>query len=290
MIDTPSVARLPDGRLHLRHGPIELIIRAEGAPDECDNVYAAAVSEFPSILPALAGELEVLRTEISAAGPVPRSVVGERMVRACEPYHAHRVTPMAAVAGAVADHILETMCVAGSVRRAWVNNGGDIAVFLATGESFHCGLIPELTRRRIEGSIRLDSNTACRGIATSGRATRGHGGRSFSLGIADAVTVVAADAAAADVAATLIANHVDLPGHGGIRRVAACDIDPDSDLRNRRVVTDVAPLDPPEVDAAIARGAAMAERWVREMDIDSVAICLQGRKRLVGAAPLLQVA
>ena len=50
-----------------------------------------------------------------------------------------------------------------------------------------------------------------RGIATSGWR-----GRSFSLGIADAVTVLAATAAEADAAATVIANAVDLPGHPAI--------------------------------------------------------------------------
>ena len=64
-----------------------------------------------------------------------------------------------------------------------------------------------------------------RGIATSGWR-----GRSFSLGIADAVTVLADRAAAADAAATIIANAVDLPGHPAIVRVPACELAPDSDL------------------------------------------------------------
>ena len=50
-----------------------------------------------------------------------------------------------------------------------------------------------------------------RGVATSGWR-----GRSFSLGIADAVTVLARTGAAADAAATIIANAVDLPGHPAV--------------------------------------------------------------------------
>jgi ApbE superfamily uncharacterized protein (UPF0280 family) len=67
-------------------------------------------------------------------------------------------------------------------------------------------------------------------VATSGWRCKGKGGRSFSFGIADAVTVLAGSAAAADAAATVIANAVDLPGHGAITRRPASAIDPDSDL------------------------------------------------------------
>ena len=67
-----------------------------------------------------------------------------------------------------------------------------------------------------------------RGVATSGWR-----GRSFSLGIADAVTVLAATAAAADAAATIIANAVDLPGHPAIARRPASELEDDSDLGDR---------------------------------------------------------
>jgi uncharacterized protein len=78
---------------------------------------------------------------------------------------------------------------------------------------------------RMPGAIEITRDMPVRGIATSGR----HG-RSLSLGIADSVTVLAATAAAADAAATLIANAVDLPGHAAVRRAPACSLDPDSDL------------------------------------------------------------
>ena len=58
--------------------------------------------------------------------------------------------------------------------------------------------------RRRSGTIRIRHGDGVGGIATSGAR-----GRSFSLGIADSVTVLAEDAATADAAATLIANAVD---------------------------------------------------------------------------------
>ena len=80
----------------------------------------------------------------------------------------------------------------------------------------------------------IDADDPSRGVATSGR----HG-RSFSLGIADAVTVLARTASQADAAATIIANAVDLPGHPAIVRCPACDLQPDSDLGARLVTREV---------------------------------------------------
>ena len=112
-------------------------------------------------------------------------------------------------------------------------------------------MVGNLRRRRIDGTVELTADMPVRGIATSGAATKGAGGRSFSLGIADAVTVLAAIAAAADAAATIIANAVDLPGHPAIRRVPASEIDPDSDLGDRLVTVTVGRLFESEIRAAL---------------------------------------
>jgi len=116
-----------------------------------------------------------------------------------------------------------------------------------------------------------------RGIATSGWR-----GRSFSLGIADAVTVLADRAAAADAAATIIANSVDLPGHPAIVRVPARELAPDSDLGERPVTQAVGSLTAEEVDQALAAGTRTAERLVRMGLIRSTALCLREQVRVVG--------
>src|SRR3546814_18606802 len=87
------------------------------------------------------------------------------------------------------------------LKRAYVNDGGDIALHLALGESLACGMVAEIPDPRLNGRAVIAAETPIRGIATSGRATLGQGGRSFSLGIAEAVTGLAHSAAAADVAA-----------------------------------------------------------------------------------------
>jgi ApbE superfamily uncharacterized protein (UPF0280 family) len=278
-----QIAMLPDGRrLHLQHGPIDLIVEAFGARDEVERAYAQAVDAFGDVLPQLAKELPVLRTPLGAMPPIVDGPVARRMVTACWPYREGFITPMAAVAGSVADHVLQRMVRGVVVRRAYVNDGGDIAICLAPGETLTCGVAHDLTVPAIGGTIALTAEMPVRGIATSGRACKGRGGRSFSFGIADAVTVLAADAAAADAAATVIANAVDLPGHAAVRRVPASEIDPDSDLGDRLVTWDVAPLDRAEIEHALSAGAAKAESLRQAGHIYGAVLVLQRRFATVG--------
>jgi len=185
---------------------------------------------------------------------------------------------MAAVAGAVAEETLGTMTSAANLSRAYVNNGGDIALHLAPGEHFVAGMVERPDRPSLFGTAVLDSMQPVRGIATSGWR-----GRSFSLGIADAVTVLADRAAMADAAATIIANAVDLPGHPGVVRVPACDLAPDSDLGDRLVTQDVGELSSAEITAALDAGVFLAQSLLSEGFIGSAALHLRGDTRIVGA-------
>jgi hypothetical protein len=194
------------------------------------------------------------------------------------------ITPMAAVAGSVAEEILTAMTCAADLRRAYVNNGGDIALALAPGETLAVAMVDRPDRPSRFGSLRIDSAQPVRGIATSGWR-----GRSFSLGIADAVTVLAATAAEADAAATVIANAVDLPGHAAIVRRPALDLDPQSDLGGRPVTVAVGDLTPDEIDSALSDGAAAAERCRARDLIHAAALHLGGRTKLAGGTSLLQL-
>jgi hypothetical protein len=203
------------------------------------------------------------------------------MVAACAPHRAARVTPMAAVAGAVADHVLAAMTAGADLERAYANNGGDIAVYLAPGESLACGIVTDVAAPALDGQVTLTHDMPVRGVATSGRATHGQGGRSFSLGIADAVTVLARDAASADVCATLIANAVDLPGHAAIERIPARALDPDSDLGARAVTVNVGRLTGAEVAEALERGRRRAQSFERAGFIAGALLALRGRYAIV---------
>lgn len=276
---------LPDGRLHLQHGPIDVIARAWGEAEAVRAAYRAACDAFHGLLEALCAELPLLRRPLPA--PRPAGPVARRMHDAALPFAAAAfVTPMAAVAGAVADHLLAAMRAAAPLARAYVNDGGDIALHLGPGQSFRCGIVADLAAPGLDAVAAIRAEDRIGGIATSGRATKGSGGRSFSLGVADAVTVLARDAATADVAATLIANAVDLPGHPAVRRMPACDLDPDSDLGSRPVTVGLGPLTGDEIAAALDRGVTEAERFLARGLIAAAILFLRGERRVVGPAPL----
>jgi ApbE superfamily uncharacterized protein (UPF0280 family) len=278
-----QAALLPDGRrLHLQHGPIDLIVEAFGARDEVERAYAQAVDAFGDVLPRLVVELPILRTPLAAMPPAVDGPVAQRMVAACWPYREDFITPMAAVAGSVADHVLQRMVRGVVVQRAYVNDGGDIAICLAPSETLTCGVAHDVAAPALAGTIALSADMPVRGVATSGRACKGRGGRSFSFGIADAATVLAADAAAADAAATVIANAVDLPGHAAITRIPASTIDPDSDLGGRLVTWEVAPLDRTDIERALSAGAAKAESLRQAGHIYGAVLVLQRRFATVG--------
>ncbi|HYI82980.1 MAG TPA: UPF0280 family protein [Acetobacteraceae bacterium] len=284
MREGAAVQLLAGDRLHLQHGPIDIVLRAWGSRTAVADAYEAVVTRFRTVLDALVAELPELRKAMSDE-PRVEGAVAKRMVTACAPHRGVFITPMAAVAGAVADELLAAMTGAAPLRKAFVNDGGDIALHLAKGETMAVGVAADFSRGPVpalNGQVTLHAADGIGGIATSGSQ-----GRSFSLGIADSVTVLGTDAAGADAAATLIANAVDLPGHPAIRRTPARALDPDSDLGDRPVTTAVGPLEPDEVAAALAAGRACAEAMRRRGLIHDAALMLCGRTIVLGrsAAP-----
>lgn len=261
-------ARILSGdRLHLQHGPSDLIVWAEGAREVA---YRAATKRFSTIIGEIVSELPVLQERMSPLTLEPRGQVARRMHAACLPFTGiGYLTRMAAVAGSVADEILFAMRHQANLSKAYVNNGGDIALYLGPGTSFSTAIKghdnQDLAR------IDLKDHDEIRGIATSGR----HG-RSHSLGIADSVTVLAKSAASADVAATLIANAVDLPDHPGITRCAAHLLDEGTDLGECLVVTGCKRLNAKECTSALSAGNRRAVNFERQDLISAAAIFLQG--------------
>jgi uncharacterized protein len=208
-----------------------------------------------------------------------KSPIARRMAEACWPHRDVFITPMAAVAGAVAEAVLNAMTDAAPLTRAYVNNGGDIALHLTPGTSLGIGIVRSLEKAMPEGEVRVAYDMPVRGIATSGR----HG-RSFSLGIADAVTVLACDAPSADAAATIIANAVTIDDPAVLRRPAR-DLDTDSDLGDIPVTVDVGPLTPSQVVAALDAGVACAESLRSVGLIEAALLTLAGEWRSAGSPP-----
>ena len=283
-------APLANGRWHFQHGPIDIVIGAEGDAAAVAAAHAAAWQRFQSVLGELVNELPLLRS--SVAGPCAlQGVVARRMWQACRAVRAGFITPMAAVAGSVADELIGCYRCDG-IHRAWVNNGGDIALHLAAGQSWRIGLYADLARfdaeqardalgagcatgLAVDGAFTVTAALPVRGVATSGWR-----GRSFSLGIADSVTVLARTAAEADAAATVVANAVNLDD-ARIQRRPACELKDDSDLGATPVTTDVPTLDPESVRLALAAGVRSArELQMRGLIWSAVLVC-QGQVQTV---------
>jgi ApbE superfamily uncharacterized protein (UPF0280 family) len=288
-ISSPSGAqrrRLPDGRWHFHHGPIDCIIGAEGAPLTVAAALEQAWLRFAGVLDELVGELALLRTDLStpqAAALRPQGVIAQRMLAACreQALSGRFITAMAAVAGSVAQELIAYFHHP-SITRAYVNNGGDIALHLQGAAVFDVGLVaiaqPLMGVPELDGRFRVTADSPVRGIATSGWR-----GRSFSLGIADSVTVLAHSAAQADAAATIIANAVDVEDPRILRRPADSLRD-DSDLGSRPVTCEVPHLSARQVEQALKAGAQEAQAQIAAGRVIAVALCLQGSMRRCAAS------
>ncbi|MCB1445446.1 MAG: UPF0280 family protein [Rhizobiaceae bacterium] len=273
------------GRLHLHHGPIDLVIGVDGAVSrELENyyrqhAYALAYRRFRTVLDELVAELPLLRSPAVPHGPEPRGDIARRMMAAVRPYGGDCfITPMAAVAGAVADTVLAAMLDGfapdNRPRRIYVNNGGDIALHLDAGAEFRVGIAREDGADL--GAFAIDADGPTRGIATSGR-----GGRSLSMGIADSVTALAGSAAEADAAATMIGNAVDLPDHPSVMRMPADQVKDDSDLGSRLVVTDCGALSHAEIGRALDAGCATGETLRSRGLVHRAALFLKDQGRVI---------
>jgi ApbE superfamily uncharacterized protein (UPF0280 family) len=263
-------ALLPDGRLHLQHGPIDIVAEAYGERPAVRAAHARAAARFATILDELVAELPALRSPDRTV----QGTIALRMAAAVAPFRPGFITPMAAVAGSVAEEVVAALAGPG-ITRAYANNGGDIALFLASGQ-----LTCALAVSGGGGRVTVRASDPIRGIATSGWR-----GRSYSLGIADAVTVLARTAAMADAAATMVANAVYLD-HPGIRRRPAHQLQCDSDLGDRLVTVGVPPLAPSDRAAALEAGLRVADDLRTRGLIEGAALFLQSECRMTGALTL----
>jgi ApbE superfamily uncharacterized protein (UPF0280 family) len=272
--------RLSGQRWHFQHGPIDLLISADGDAAAVEAAHAAAWERFEQLLPELVQELAQLRLAVpyqNLACPL-QGPVARRMWHACKPFGNAFITPMAAVAGAVAQEIVASYQRPG-IDRAWVNNGGDIALHLLPGQSLRVGLYADIAKLDaaqlqdqlvLDGQFSVNAAMPVRGVATSGWR-----GRSFSVGIADSVTVLARTAAQADAAATVIANAVNV-NDARVQRAPASALKDDSDLGDRLVTTHVPLLEPRLVQQALQAGLAKA-RALRACGLvfSAVLVCQQ---------------
>ena len=248
-----------DNRLFLNHGPIDIVLEAFGKDKPL--AYEKAKKYFSTLLNELVLDMDLLKKEV-----VPHrhfnNKISQSMQNATEKFYPNFITPMAAVAGSVADNILNVLVKDTKLEKAYVNNGGDVSFYLTENQTVKSSLasIPNIIAE-------INYKDKSRGIATSGWR-----GRSFSLGIADSVTVLADNAAIADAAATMIANSVNIKNHPSIIKKPAEEIYEDSDLKNLMVTVEVGDLKQSEIEDALRNGNEVGKTYLENGLINSALI------------------
>jgi hypothetical protein len=193
------------------------------------------------------------------------------------------LTPMAAVAGAIAEGTADYL-VSRGMTKVMVANGGDIALAVGPDEALTVGIRPDVERATVSHTISVSLETGIRGIATSGV-----GGRSLTRGVASAAVVFASGAAMADAAATAVANAVTVSSLS-VERCNAEELSPDTDLTGLDVVKSVGRLTADETEDALARGLAKADVLVSRELIKGACIFVQGSMACTeGIRPLLKL-
>lgn len=279
MTGQAAVRLMPDGRrLHMQHGPIDIIAEAFGSAEEISKSYKQGAEFFGSVLETLVVDLSELKK------PLEPNLVPEfkgtalTMWRAANLFLENNfVTSMAAVAGAVADGVKQAMLKGRHLEKLYVNNGGDISIYLSGDATFTSAIVNNPDNPSVNAELTLKAADQIGGIATSGWR-----GRSYSRGIADAVTVLARTAAIADVAATLIANDVFLKS-SNIRQEPANSLDDSADLGEILVTVSVDKLTEIEITSALNKGEETAQRYKKQGLIDAAYLALQGQSRIIGA-------
>lgn len=261
---------LEDGRVFFDYGPASMVVTARRGDEELSALAAAAFPFLRDSLAEIAGALPILRQfpkgmDYSELTGLPR-VMAESVVATGEP----TLTPMAAVAGTVADAVADWLFARGADLVA-VNNGGDVALRLGEGRSIRMGILPDLNGR-VTDVVEIRAEDGIGGVCTSGL-----GGRSLTRGVAGGVTVFSRRCALADACATHIANcsYIESP------RVHTClagDIEPESDIASLRIVTAVEPLLPEERKRALAQVRQEAARQAERGNLVRVFADIQGER------------
>ncbi len=233
-------------------GPMRLVIRAWKKGQPQIEVARKAAEKSIRYLEQIASCRLLLSRPIPEAVKWPKGDLAVQMISSVKAIGDDDLTPMAAVAGTIADAVADWL-VDQKMDRVIVDNGGDIALRLETGETATVGIRPQIDNLLVSHVLHLDGSQPSWGVTTSGV-----GGRSLTRGIASAVTVVAANASVADAAATAIGNACFVEDEGIVQSPAE-SLDPNTDLAGLSVTTEVGELLPEKILKALECARQKAE-------------------------------
>ena len=249
-------------------GPMRLSIRAWKDNRPQQELSRQAAEESFAYLEAIAKHQAVLSDFAENIKALPENDLVQRMIQSVRAIGDIDLTPMAAVAGTIADAVADWLFIRGSTKVV-VDNGGDIAIRLTANETAAVGIRPRITHLDISHVVNLDDRQPSWGVTTSGR-----GGRSFTRGIASAVTVIADNASIADAAATSIANACFVEDDS-IVQIPAEQMDLNTDLKGVNVTVDVGLLSPGKKIQAVQTALSKADTLCRQKLIVGALVALE---------------
>ena len=262
---------LPNGTALVEYGPMRMLIQVSEHGKVMGALAKDGAHKAREVLEDLARFLPVIRRKslgLNVEKGYP-DVVG-RMIEATQKMEEPDLTPLAAVAGAASDVVADSMILFGGTK-VIVDNGGDIAIRLREGETARVGIKTDVHAEHPSYLISIGEAAGIGGVATSGL-----GGRSFTKGIASAVTVLSKNASFSDAAATVIGNFANIE-NVHIKRALAESIYPDTDIAGEWVTVEVGELSQKEIEEALDHGLAKADSIRQKGLIKGALIAVQGR-------------
>ncbi|HMK34437.1 MAG TPA: hypothetical protein VK463_05175 [Desulfomonilaceae bacterium] len=271
---------LGDGTVLAECGPMRMFIGGSVRGVQQQEICAEAAEKAVAFFEEIAANRDSIRAPFSALCEPPRQLLTHVMWEAVARVGDDDLTPMAAVAGTLADAVADFLTTRG-LTKIVVNNGGDVALRLKDNETATVGIRPDVNQPTVTHRITVSPEMHVGGICTSGL-----GGRSFTRGIASAATILASSAAIADAAASSVAN-ATLIVSPAVRRNRADYFDPNTDLTGVEITTAVGELTPSEIDRAIMQGIRKAEELVGRKVIRGACVAVKGRMECTRGIALL---
>ena len=260
---------IEDDKLFIENGPTNII--AEAFSSEKKEIYNLICEYSSRFLKDLTIEIEKLKKPTSQKNKFV-SDIANTMFESTKLFLPNFVTPMASVAGSISELLLLKVLEKFKVNKIYINNGGDISLYISKNEKFNFSIGGETSC-----VIEYTGINGFGGIATSGWK-----GRSFSMGIADSVTVIAEKTSVADAAATIICNHIDLKNSNKVKKTVANNLYEDTDLNDKLITVSVENLTENEIRRAMSKGRNISEQYISKNLIKSVIINLQDNILILG--------
>jgi len=264
-----SATVLPGGSVLAESGPMRLVISASIGKVVQTKTALRAAEESYGFLERVARHRKFLGRQFLETRQQITDPLALKMISSVLTIGDEDLTPMAAVAGTIADEVADFLFELG-MTKVVVDNGGDVAIRADREDPVTVGIRPDVNDRAVSYVIGLDPDLRSHGVATSGL-----GGRSLTRGIASAATVVARTASLADAAATAVANASFLEDEQVLRRPAE-EIDPYTDIAGLDITVKVGPLSEEMKSRAVSQSIRRAEDLVQQGVILGAFVAVQG--------------